>query len=98
MWLWRTGSADRVPGGIAEPYRLLVDGEPLLAARAWTRLGCSYDAAMALAEAPGHVALQDALAILTSLGARSTARIVRQRLQSCGSRSSGPARAALPAD
>ncbi len=78
-WLWRTGSAHPEPADVAEPHRLLLDGEPLLAARAWTRLGCPYESAMALAEAPDEAALRDALGVLTSLGARSAARAIRQR-------------------
>ena len=80
-WLRRTGSARQGPEDVAEPHRLLLDGEPLLAARAWTRLNCPYDAAMALAEAPDLASVGEALAILTGLGARPAHRIVAQRLR-----------------
>jgi len=76
--------------------RLLLDGDPAEAAQAWTCLGCTYDAAMALADAPDEAALREALDILTSLGARPAARIVRQRLRSLGARPSRSARAQPP--
>ena len=86
-WLRRTRSPRLVHGKVAQPYRLLLDGDPAGAAQAWTRLGCTYDAAMALADAPDAGALREALGILTSLGARPAARMIRQRLRSLGVRS-----------
>jgi tetratricopeptide (TPR) repeat protein len=87
VWLWRTGSARPVRGNIAEPYRLLLDGNPVQAAQAWNRLGCPYDAAMALADRADEASLREAIGILTGLGARPGARIVRQRLRALGARS-----------
>jgi DNA-binding SARP family transcriptional activator len=84
LWLRRTGSTRPVRGEIAEPYRLLVDGDSTQAAAGWTRLGCQYDAAMALADAPDEAALREALGILTGLGAQAAARITRQRLRALG--------------
>ena len=86
-WLRRLGSPRPLRGEVAEPYRLLIDGDPVGAARAWTRLGCPYDAAMALAEAPGEEALREALGIVIGLGAQPAARIIRQRLRALGARS-----------
>ena len=74
-------------GEVAEPYRLLLDGDPVGAAHVWTRLGCPYDAAMALADAPDEEALREALGIVTGLGAQPAARIIRQRLRALGARS-----------
>ena len=82
VWLRRTGSPRLIRGQVAEPYRLLLDGDPAGAAQAWTRLGCPYDAAMALADAPDEAALREALAILAGLGAYPAARIIRQRMRS----------------
>jgi DNA-binding SARP family transcriptional activator len=79
--LWRTGSRRSVRGNIAEPCRLLLDGYPVRAAQAWTRLGCPYDAAMALAEMADEASLREAIGILAGLGARPGAGIVRQRLR-----------------
>lgn len=81
VWLWRTGSARVVAGELAAPYRLLLDGFPGLASRAWSRLGCPYDAAMSLTETTDEASLREAIGIFTGLGARPAARIVRRRLQ-----------------
>jgi DNA-binding CsgD family transcriptional regulator len=87
VWLRRTGSDRPARGELAEPYRLLIDGQPVRAAEVWTTLGCPYEAAMALAEAPDKAALGEALSILTELGAVPAVRIVRQRLRALGARS-----------
>ncbi|HEX5298919.1 MAG TPA: helix-turn-helix transcriptional regulator, partial [Streptosporangiaceae bacterium] len=55
VWLRRLGSPRCMEGEVAEPYRLLLAGDPAGAAAVWTRLGCPYDAAMALADASGEV-------------------------------------------
>src|SRR5690242_3801197 len=78
VWLRRLGSPRRIEGEVAEPYRLLLGGDPAGAAAAWTRLGCPYDAAMALADASGEApgpetalreaALRQALGIVIGLG------------------------------
>jgi hypothetical protein len=86
-WLRRTGSPRLIHGKVAQPYQPLLDGAPAAAAQAWIGLGCTYDAAMALGDAPDEAPLREALGILTSLGARSTARIIRERLRSPGARS-----------
>jgi DNA-binding CsgD family transcriptional regulator len=52
----------------AEPYRL----DPVAAAGAWDRLGCPYEAALALARSAGH--WTEALARLERLGAQPAAR------------------------
>jgi DNA-binding SARP family transcriptional activator len=94
-WLWRTGSThpvgEDIGGDIAEPYRLMIEGHPVRAARAWTRLGCPYDAAMTVAETADEASLREAIGILTGLGAQPGTRIVRQRLQALSARSIRPA-------
>jgi ATP/maltotriose-dependent transcriptional regulator MalT len=87
MWLRRTGSARPARGEIAEPYRVLLDGDQVRAARIWTRLRCPYDAAMALADTQDEGTLREALGALTRLGARPAARLTRQRLRALGARS-----------
>jgi DNA-binding SARP family transcriptional activator len=69
VWLRRTGSTRPARGLVAEPYRLLLGGEPVRAAQVWTRLGCPYEAALALAAAPDQAARAEALSLLTNLGA-----------------------------
>jgi DNA-binding CsgD family transcriptional regulator len=72
---------------VAEPYRLQLDGDPVGAARAWTRLGSPYEAAMALADASEEESLREALSIVIGLGTQSAAQILRQRLRVLGARS-----------
>jgi ATP/maltotriose-dependent transcriptional regulator MalT len=85
-WLRRAGSLRPVRGEVAEPYRRLLDGDLAGAAHVWTRLGCPYDAAMALAGASGEEALREALGIVTGLGAQPAAWIIRKRLRALGAR------------
>src|SRR6266567_3116027 len=87
VWLRRLGSPRPVGGEVAEPYRLLLDGDPPGAARAWTQLGSPYEAAMALADMPDEEALREALSIVIGLGARAAAQVIRQRLRMLGARS-----------
>ncbi|MEV0238167.1 AAA family ATPase, partial [Nonomuraea sp. NPDC050786] len=87
VWLLRTGSPRTPQGMLPEPYRLELDGDPAGAARAWSELGCRYDAALALAGTNGEPELREALRILTDLGALPAARIVRRRLRGLGVRS-----------
>ena len=87
VWLRRLASPRSIEGEVTEPYRLLLDGDPVGAARAWTRLGSPYEAAMALADAPEEEALREALSIVIGLGAQSAAQIIRQRLRVLGARS-----------
>jgi DNA-binding CsgD family transcriptional regulator len=99
-WLRRTGS-DRPPrdGELAGPYQAELAGDWAAAAQQWQDLGCPYDAALALLDAPDEAALRTALDLLTDLGAEAAAQIARQRLRSLGVRSipAGP-RAATRAD
>jgi DNA-binding CsgD family transcriptional regulator/tetratricopeptide (TPR) repeat protein len=87
VWLRRLASPRSLEGEVAEPYRLQLDGDPRGAARAWTRLGSPYEAAMSLADAPEEEALREALSIVIGLGAQSAAQIIRQRLRVLGARS-----------
>jgi len=86
-WQLRTGSTPRTHGEVAEPYRWELDGEPAEAARAWTELGCRYEAGLVLAATGDERTLREALAIFTELGAIPAARIVRRELRGRGVRS-----------
>ena len=99
-WLRRTGSGRPPRGGeLAGPYQAELAGDWAAAAQQWQDLGCPYDAALALLDAPDEAALRQALDLLTDLGAEAAAQIARQRLRSLGVRSipAGP-RAATRAD
>jgi DNA-binding CsgD family transcriptional regulator/tetratricopeptide (TPR) repeat protein len=87
VWLRRLGSPRPMGGEVAEPCRLLLDGDPVGAARAWTHLGSPYEAALALADMPDEEALREALGIVIGLGARAAAQVIRQRLRMLGARS-----------
>ena len=70
-----------------EPYRLELAGGWEETARLWDRLGCRYDAALALHDAGHEPALRAALRIFTDLGAPAAARITRQKMRQMGIRS-----------
>jgi DNA-binding CsgD family transcriptional regulator len=71
--------------GAAEPYALMLAGDWAGAAEHWTRIGCPYEAALALAEGDEE-ALRTALAELQRLDARATAAVVARRLRELGAR------------
>ena len=50
-WRRRAGVRERPEADVAEPYALELAGDHAAAAEAWMRLGCPYEAALALAEA-----------------------------------------------
>jgi DNA-binding NarL/FixJ family response regulator len=86
VWLRRTGSPRTPQRELAEPYRLQLTGNHREAAELFDALGCPYDAALALLDAPDELALRRALDICTALGAVATARIIRQKMRSLGIR------------
>jgi DNA-binding NarL/FixJ family response regulator len=83
FWLWQTGDLAEVPESIAEPYRMMMSGEPIAAARIWESLQCRYDAAMALTLGDSETQIQ-AVDLLETLGATAVAAKIRQRLRSQG--------------
>jgi len=87
VWLHRTGSTWVVPAELAEPYQYLIDGHWDKAAQLWADLGCPYEAALALLEAPEEDRLREALNIFAGLGASATVRLTRQKLRALGVRS-----------
>jgi DNA-binding NarL/FixJ family response regulator len=87
VWLLRTGSPRTRRRELAEPYRLQLTGNHRGAAELFDALGCPYDAALALLDAPDELALRRALDICHALGAVATARIIRQKMRSLGIRS-----------
>ena len=70
---------------LPKPYALELGNQPAEAAREWQRLGCPYDAALALCS--GDVdALTEALARFEQLGAKGAATRVRELLRERGAR------------
>ena len=83
LWMWQMGELSEAPKGIAEPYRLIIDGEPLKAAEMWAEIGCPYEQAIALSHGPPEAQLQ-ALEKLDTLGATAVAAKLRQQLRDQG--------------
>jgi DNA-binding CsgD family transcriptional regulator len=86
VWRRRAGLGGEVPAPVAEPYALQLAGDWARAAERWRRLGCRYEAALALADADQEAPLRRALEELARLGARPAADRVAQRLRELGVR------------
>jgi DNA-binding CsgD family transcriptional regulator len=84
VWLHRLGLPVSDLGPLEEPYAGQVTGRHREAAETWTRLGCTYQAAMALADSDEEDALRSALATFDALGATATARLCRARMRRLG--------------
>jgi DNA-binding CsgD family transcriptional regulator len=83
FWIWRSGGSDGAAGVVAQPFRLLLDGDWAASARAWVARGCPWSQAEALYYGdPDAVAA--ALRIFDELGAVRPARRLRARLRATG--------------
>ncbi len=87
IWLRRTMSPRSPRGQVAEPFRLQIEGQLEQAAQSWAKLGCPYDAALALCDGSDQASLRRALALLQDLHATAAARIARQKMRTAGMRS-----------
>ena len=85
FWLSRVQPVEVVAEDVAEPYRLMLQGEWQRAARAWQHIGMPYEQALALAQG-SEEELREALGILDGLGAAPLAALVRLRLRQLGAR------------
>lgn len=83
VWLRRLGDGIEV-AGVAEPYRMLLDGAFQAAADDFHRRSMPYDAALALIDSGDPVCAARALDILDRLGADAVAGKVRRDLRSQG--------------
>ena len=83
LWLWKIGELPEVPAGIAEPYRLLIEGKPVDAAERWAEIGCPYERAIALAHGDTTAQLA-AVEEFDTLGAIAVAAKLRKVLRSEG--------------
>jgi DNA-binding CsgD family transcriptional regulator len=91
VWARRAGAAETEPGPVPEPFALELAGDRAGAAAAWKALGCSYDAALALAWSEEEAELAQAYEELLALGANPAAALVARRLRARGVRvSRGP--------
>jgi DNA-binding CsgD family transcriptional regulator len=83
MWLRRVDAAADADG-VAEPYRLYLDGDIAAAAAEFERLGTVYEAALALTEAGGETNARRGLDLLDRMGATAVADKVRLDLRATG--------------
>jgi len=83
FWLWKLDELSKVPEGIAEPYRLVIEGRSVEAAVIWEAKGVPYERALALMH--GDEAAQiEGLEIFDSLGATAVAAKLRRALRDQG--------------
>jgi DNA-binding CsgD family transcriptional regulator/tetratricopeptide (TPR) repeat protein len=89
LWLRRlTGTSHPVDHPVdIEPFASQLAGEGARAAMLWDRLGCPYQAALALLDTNEEANLRASLARLVDLGADATARRVRRTMRDLGIRS-----------
>jgi DNA-binding CsgD family transcriptional regulator len=85
-WRRRAGVNDETPTDAAEPYACQLAGDWIGASEWWTERGCSYEAALARADATDEVTLRRSLDEFHKLEARPAAKIVAQRLRGLGAR------------
>jgi DNA-binding CsgD family transcriptional regulator len=83
VWFQRVGQRLDV-AGVAEPYRLVLDGAYEAAADEFHRLSMPYDAALALLDSGETALTSRALDILDRLGADAVASKVRRDLRAAG--------------
>jgi DNA-binding CsgD family transcriptional regulator len=86
VWRRRAGLDGDVPRGAEGPFAMELTGQWARAAELWTKLGCPYEAALALGDADDEEALRQALTELQRLEARPVAAIVARRLRERGAR------------
>ena len=84
VWLRRADALRGAPGDAAEPFASVLRGDPLGAAAGFLRVGCPYEAAMALVETDATPSLREALATFQRLGARPMSTVVAERLRARG--------------
>ncbi len=81
-WLRRLGERVEVdPDTLPEPYRLSIIGDHEASARAWERLLCPWEAALARYDAGTESSLREALAGFETLGADAAVRMCRRELR-----------------
>jgi DNA-binding CsgD family transcriptional regulator/tetratricopeptide (TPR) repeat protein len=85
-WRRRAGVREDIPSGTSSPYLAQLSGEWSRAVEMWSELGCSYEAALALADADDEDALKRALAELRRLDAKPAATRVARELRKRGAR------------
>jgi DNA-binding CsgD family transcriptional regulator/tetratricopeptide (TPR) repeat protein len=83
FWLWELDELTDIPHGIAEPYRLVMEGRAAEAAVIWNQKGVPYEQALALMRGDRSSRLQ-AVEVLETLGATAVAAKLRKALRDEG--------------
>jgi DNA-binding CsgD family transcriptional regulator len=83
FWLWKLGELGEVPEGIAEPYRLVMEGKAAEAAAIWEEKGIPYERGLALMHGDQASRLE-ALEVFEALGATAVAAKLRKTLRDEG--------------
>jgi DNA-binding CsgD family transcriptional regulator/tetratricopeptide (TPR) repeat protein len=83
-WLWRAGDLTTAPAYHFEPFELQMQGNWKAAAAWWRKLGCPYEAAVALADSNDEAALRYAFAEFARLGAQPMMAAVNRKLRELG--------------
>ena len=86
LWRKRMGGPPENVGKVPEQFALELAGDHAGAAAAWEKLGCPYDAAMALAWSDDEAELRRSHEQLLALGAQPAAAFVARRLRERGAR------------
>ncbi|HEX6336131.1 MAG TPA: AAA family ATPase [Jiangellaceae bacterium] len=86
FWLWRAGALAAAPHEAAAPYGLQINGNWRVAVSLWERIGCPYEAALALADSDDPGDLKVALQGFARLGARPMTEHVAATLREMGVR------------
>ena len=86
-WRWQAGIREELPSGaLAEPFRVAIAGQAAAAAELWERLGCPYEASLALLDSEEEGDIRQAMEQLQQLGAHPAIAIARRRLRERGVR------------
>jgi DNA-binding CsgD family transcriptional regulator/tetratricopeptide (TPR) repeat protein len=85
LWMRRLGGPTQAVD--LEPFASQLAGDGVRAAMIWDRLGCPYQAALALLDTKEEIHLRESLTRLVDLGAERAARVVRRTMRDLGIRS-----------
>jgi len=83
FWLWKLGEIERIPEWVADPWRLVMEDEPLASAEIWADRGCPYEQALALTHGDTSARLAG-LEIMDRLGATAVAARLRKSMRKDG--------------
>ncbi|MEN8114256.1 MAG: AAA family ATPase [Actinomycetota bacterium] len=84
FWMWRAGGTTEPLTGPETPYAQQTAGRWSEAAKAWARIGCPYEQAIALMDSDEPASLLKALEILDEMGAAPAAIKLRRQLRRMG--------------